>query len=305
MNMEEKRLSNFAQAITALPIRLQREALALPPEIRCACEELRLRAGKPMAYSRTGMETAFGKGPISADDLQETLGRATRYSVHSYGESLQNGFVTLEGGHRLGLCGTAVLREGAVSGVRTLSSINLRIASQVPGAADAVLPSLLRDGRPVSTLVISPPAWGKTTLLRDCIRQLSEAGVRISVADERCEIAGSSGGAPQFDLGPQTDVMDGAPKADAALILIKTMSPALLALDEITAPRDVEAVSYAAHCGAAVLATAHALDFADFKRRPLYRQLLRSQIFEQAVEISLHEGVRRYTVRALGGEQGC
>ena len=112
MNMEETRLSNFAQAITALPIRLQREALALPPEIRCACEELRLRAGKPMAYSRTGMETAFGKGPISADDLQETLGRATRYSVHSYGESLQNGFVTLEGGHRLGLCGTAVLREG-------------------------------------------------------------------------------------------------------------------------------------------------------------------------------------------------
>ena len=99
--------------------------------------------------------------------------------------------------------------------------------------------------------------------------------------------------------------MDGAPKADAALILIKTMSPALLALDEITAPRDVEAVSYAAHCGAAVLATAHALDFADFKRRPLYRQLLRSQIFEQAVEISLHEGARRYTVRALGGEQGC
>lgn len=302
MNMEEKRLTAFAQAASALPIRFQREALALPPAIRLTCEELRLRAGRPMAYSSMGRETPFGEAPVGAEDLQETLGRATRYSVHSFGESLQNGFVTLEGGHRLGLCGTAIMRDGQVGGIRSLSSVNLRIASQVFGAADGITPGLLQNGRPVSTLILSPPAWGKTTLLRDCIRQLSEGGVRVAVADERCEIAGVSGGAPQFDLGPQTDVLDSAPKADAALLLIKTMSPALLALDEITAPRDVEAVSYAAHCGAAVLATAHALDFADFTRRPLYRRLLESEIFTQVVEISLADGKRCYTRRMLGGD---
>lgn len=305
MNMKGKRLRAFEQAVAALPGGLQREALALSQETRLSCEELRLRAGRTIAFSSIGHETVFGKQIIRTEDLQETLGRATRYSVHSFGESLQNGFVTLEGGHRLGLCGTAILRDGAVSGIRSLSSINLRIASQVRGAADMVTSSLLKNGWPVSTILLSPPAWGKTTLLRDCVRQLSEQGVRVGVADERCEIAGSAGGIPQFDLGPTTDVLDSAPKAEAALLLLKTMSPALLVMDEITAPRDVEAVSYAAHCGAAVLATAHALNITEFRRRPLYRQLLQDKVFMQAVEITLENGERHYTIHTLGGEQAC
>lgn len=294
MTDEEKRRAAFRQAITALPLRLQSEALRLPEQVQGSCEELRLRAGQGMAYSVQGKETATGAGAIAADELQELLSRATRYSVHSFADSLQNGYVTLEGGHRLGLCGAAVVKEGGISGIRQLSSANLRIAAQVLGAGEKLLPQLWDGKRVQSTLIVSPPAWGKTTLLRDLIRLLSLGGVRVGVADERCELSGACGGVPQFDLGPTTDVMSGGAKAEAALLLLKTMSPAVLALDEITAPCDVEAVRYAAHCGAAVLATAHAETLSDLARRPLYKELLQSAVFTRIFSISIENGVRNY-----------
>lgn len=305
MRMIDKRLEAFSQAIGVLPLRLQHEAQALSGDLQESCEEIRLRVGKPMALSRATREIVFGTGIICPEDLQDTLSRATRYSVHSFGDSIQNGFVTLEGGHRMGLCGTAILRDGLIGGMRSLSSINLRIAVQMIGVADAIIEKIIQKESPISTLIISPPAWGKTTLLRDCVRQLSIHGIRVGVADERCEISGASAGIPQFELGPTTDVLDGAPKAQAAMLLLKTMSPAVLVMDEITAMQDVEAVSYAAHCGASVLATAHALNLNEFQRRPLYQQLLRQQVFGQVIEIVLEQGIRRYNLIEMGEDMLC
>ncbi len=307
MKMEDiqKRRTAFRQAAATLPLRIQQDVLALSDKIQSQCEELRLRAGRGVSYVIAGQETCLPLSAVATADLEETLGRATRYSVHSFAESLQNGFVTLEGGHRLGLCGAAILRGERIDGIRNLSSINLRIACEHLGAAAALTPHLQKNGRAQSMLILSPPAWGKTTLLRDCVRALSCTGMRVGVADERCELSGSLGGAPQFDLGPTTDIISGGSKSEAALLLLKTMSPAVLALDEITSLRDIEAVSCAAHCGTAVLATAHAYDREDFARRPLYHALLEAGVFDIFTTIRLENDRREYTMTTVGGEAIC
>ena len=155
------------------------------------------------------------------------------------------------------------------------------------------------EGGFCDTLIVSPPGAGKTTLLRELVRLLSVRGERVAVADERAEVAGGLEGG--FDLGPRTDVMSGAPKAAAALMLIRSMSPTVLAMDEITAPEDVEAVLSAAGCGVAVLATAHAEGLAGLRRRALYRRLLDEGVFRRFVAVRRRpDGAREYEVKAAG-----
>ena len=188
------------------------------------------------------------------------LSRAAQYSVHSYTDSLRHGFLTLSGGHRLGICGTAAEEDGRVLGVRGLSSINLRIAHQAEDL-QAQIARWIGTDEPQSTLLLSPPGYGKTTLLREWVRYFSDRGFTAAIADERSEIAALADGVPQLAVGRCTDVMEGCSKWQAAVMLLKTMSPALLALDEITAPEDAKAVSLCTHCGTAVIACAHAADW--------------------------------------------
>lgn len=295
-------MRRFVQAISCLPPRLQSAMLALEDRLKAGCEEIRLRAGRAPCISMAGHEELVNAAPVSPEELRETLSRAARYSVHSYGEALKNGFVPLEGGHRLGVCGAASVQEGHIAGIRVVSSLNLRVAGQAVGSADAVLPQLFCKSKLCSALIISPPGYGKTTLLRDLLRQISESGTRVAVADERGELAALHGGIPQFDVGPFTDILDGCPKAEGVMTLIKTMSPEVVALDEVTAAADVEAVAYACHCGVTVLATAHAADLQDLKRRPLYQKMLACQVFARVVEISRLYEKRQYQVHTIGGK---
>ena len=296
MQMEVKKDKAFQQALGCLiPARAaQLAALAEQAQV----EEVRLRAGQPPAVRLHGGERTLALPSVTAEELRDTLSRAARYSVHSYGDSLKNGFVTLAGGHRLGLCGTAASEGGQVIGVRGLSSLNLRVARQAAGLEQTAAP-WVGEARPVSALILSPPGFGKTTLLRAWVRAASARGWTVAVADERGEIAALQDGVPQFDVGRSTDVLEGCTKQQAALMLLKTMSPALLALDEITAPEDVEAVALSAHCGTAVVATAHAADADDLRRRPLYRALIGLQVFERAVVIGREGGARVYHIQGL------
>lgn len=297
MNMQDLKIECFSRAIACLPPRLQKEALAIPnPE---KCEELRLRAGQKLSAVLDGEEQTVSGVVVDVEDLRETVSRAARYSVHSYGDALAHGYLPLTGGHRLGVCGTTILKAGEIAGIRTISSLNLRIACQAIGSADDVIDRILEQGCVKNTLILSPPGFGKTTLLRDLIRQLSGKGIRIAVADERSELAAMQDGIAQFDLGPRTDIMDGCPKAQGILILLKTMSPVVVALDEITSPRDVDAIAYAGHCGVSVLATAHAADQNDLKRRPLYQNLMELGVFEQVLVIARHGAQREYTFEIL------
>lgn len=294
--MEVKQDKAWIQAIGCLPPLRAAQLGAL--ENQREVEELRLRAGRPPSVRRAGGERELELAAVTAQELREILSRAARYSVHSYAESLKHGYITLAGGHRLGICGTAAEENGQVIGVRGLSSVNLRIARQITDVAAQIAPWIGEDA-PQSVLLLSPPGFGKTTLLREWVRLISDRGYTVAIADERSEVAALADGVPQFAVGRCTDVLENCTKKQAALMLLKTMSPALLAFDEITAPEDVEAVSLCAHCGTAVIASAHAADVDDLRQRPLYRALLALHVFGYAVVIERKDGRRNYRMERL------
>lgn len=294
----------FDQAAGLLPFGLRQLALAMPQAERTVAEELRLRAGRPLSVTLPEGEMVLPGSPtISPEDLRTVLEIATQASAHAALERVRHGFVTVRGGHRMGLCGTAVVKDGAIHNLRELSSLNIRIARQVTGVGDKVLLQL-RDGEALpSVLVLAPPGAGKTTLLRDMIRGLS-AGVggpplRVGVADERGELGAVYNGVPQLDLGPHTDVMDGCSKADGLMMLLRGMNPQALAVDEITAPCDIDALETAAGCGAALLATAHGQGPEDLRRRPLYHNLLERRMFQKVLLIERQGGARRYRLENM------
>ena len=217
-------------------------------------------------------------------------------------ETIRRGYVTAPGGFRVGICGTALPGEGDNLGIKDISSLSIRIPRLCEGAALPVLPGLLEEGRPVSTLLLSPPGGGKTTLLRDLVRLLSRGDglaepVRVALVDERGELAAVCQGRPQLEVGPHTDIMDGCPKALAVPMLLRAMSPQVIALDELALPEDVEAVRAAAGCGVVLLATVHAASVAELSARPLLRGVLESGVFRRAVVIAGED--RRCRVEAL------
>lgn len=287
-------------AAEILPDGLRERARQMAGQWASRAEEFRLRVGRDAAVLLPeGERTAAAGRPVTARDLQTVLERATGASLHSAYQDLCSGFVTTRSGCRVGVCGSAVFENGRVTAMRDFSSLSIRIPRQCRDAADGVYPLLARAGLP-SALIISPPGGGKTTLLRELVRRFSESGHRVCLADERGEVAAVCGGSPGFDVGPCTDVLSGGVKAVSALMLIRSMSPELLALDEITAPGDIDACISAAYCGVSLLATAHAASLSDLGARPLYRRLLEQHIFTHAVVLHRNGRSRSCSVEELG-----
>ena len=282
--------------VQVLPRDLQSMLERISPSEREDLEELRLREGFPMALTLAGEERTpppWRERLLTEADLRRVLEVAGKGSVHAILDQLRSGYVAASGGVRLGICGEAAVEDGRVRAFRTVTSLAIRIPHTIPGVARSVLPALFEDGRLQSTLILSPPGVGKTTLLRDLIRCLSVGeGVpplRVGVADERGELG--AGDLRTF-LGPRTDVLENIPKSSALLMLLRGMAPQVLAADEITDPADIRAMEQAAGCGAVLLATAHGSDLAELRRRPLYRRLLDSGIFRRFVLLGLENGKR-------------
>ena len=245
-------------------------------------EELRVRAGCPVSWVTKGRELwleARGGPAVSPRVLEEIVRRASGNAAYAVQEQLCRGFLALEGGHRLGLVGTASVEAGRVTTLRVYQALCLRLASERPGCADAAASFLWAS--PVSILILGPPGAGKTTVLRDLVRQLSDRfGRRVALVDERGELAACREGMPQLNVGRRTDVLTGCPKARGIELLVRSMAPEWIAVDEITAAEDVEAMTRASYCGLRFLATAHAADAEDLRRRPVYRLLMEAGVFE-------------------------
>ena len=278
----------------------------LPVSFLESLEDIRLRQGQPILVCsgvgdgflcRLGGLTQQAKEAIWADNamLQKMVLLLSGSSFYAMEEELRCGYITLPGGHRAGLTGQGVLEKGYIRTLKNISSINLRLARAVYGAGDDFLPYMVEKGAVCHTLLASPPRAGKTTVLRDLVRQLADGAMglppyNVAVADERSEIAGCVNGCPQLPVGYRTDVLDHCPKAEGMMLLIRSMSPQVLVTDEIGRPEDSLALEEALHAGIKVVATAHGASREELLSRPGTGTLLQNGFFQRVIFISRRQG---------------
>ncbi|KSV59327.1 stage III sporulation protein AA [Acetivibrio ethanolgignens] len=269
-------------------------------------QEIRLRIGWPVMLIYNNREQSLGQegGFVTKNELRETMEYICNYSMYAFEEELKQGFLTIQGGHRVGVGGKVIVEKEKVKNIKYISCLNIRLAHEVRDCARGVMPELWcnEEKRWYSTLVVSPPRCGKTTLLRDMIRAASEGniikaggqnipGVNVGVVDERSELGACYLGVPQNNLGRRTDILDCCPKAEGIMMLIRSMSPTIVAVDEIGGQRDKEALEQAVNCGCTIFATAHGACMEDIKRRGLECFFERILILEVAGEPGRVQGI--------------
>lgn len=245
-------------------------------------QEIRMRIRKPLLVVYKNQERILsfeGDGAshahlVTKEEIRETLEYISHYSLYACEQEMRQGFITIEGGHRVGVMGKAILEKNRVKNLQYISSINIRVAHEIVGCADPVFPYITKDSQICHTLIISPPCCGKTTLLRDLIRQVSDGneyvrGCSVGVVDERSELGGCYLGVAQNALGMRTDILDGCPKAEGMIMLIRSMAPKVIAVDEIGSAEDIHAMEYAMQCGCRLIASVHGKDMEEVSGKPV------------------------------------
>lgn len=295
--------------LKVIPSHLRLMIQQLPTEVLKRVEEIRLRQNRPLVVGtdaddrflhREGGLTRYEVQAyiVSADDIKRTTQLVSNSSIYALEEELKNGYITLPGGHRAGITGRVLSENGAVKTMKYIAGFNLRVSRQVYGAADKLLKHLLSPkGEVYHTMLISPPRCGKTTMLRDLVRSLSNGiaelkfpGVTVGVVDERSEIAGCYCGVPQLEVGVRTDVLDACPKAAGMMMLLRSMSPQVIATDEIGCSEDIAALEEVLNAGVKVVTTVHGASLEELHRRPALAKLLQLHAIERFVILGRSQG---------------
>lgn len=287
-----------------------REWLCLEGQLQ-DLEEIRIRVGQPIEFLHSTKSKYFKDGlyRVTMQDVTEMVNYISKYSLYAYKEELKQGYITLEGGHRVGMAGGAVMEGGQLVGISPVTFLNIRVAHEKKGCADELLQYICREESIYNTLLFSEPGAGKTTLLRDCIRLLSDgtkdrAGMKVCVVDERSEIAACHIGVPQNDIGIRTDVLCGCTKPAGIQMLLRAMSPQVLAVDELGSEADFAAVEQAVYSGCRVLGTIHAGDITELREKPYLSEWIKRGAFQRYIGIwRKKDGAREYQI--FDAQMGC
>lgn len=267
-------------------------------------EEIRIRINLPIIVKLAEKEKIIDY-KVSTEDINYIFQKICENSIYAYQNQIANGFVTIKGGNRVGIVGTAVVQNGKVTNLNYVSGLNFRIAQEIIGCSNKIMSNIIRGETIYNTLIIAMPGMGKTTLLRDIIRNLSNGftddntkikGQNISVIDERGEISATYRGGSQNDLGIRTDVLNDIPKAIGMKMAIRSMAPQIIAADEIGSVDDVNAIQYAICCGIKGIFTAHGNSVEDVKKNTELKSLIDNKIFEKFIIIKKEDGRRKIIV---------
>lgn len=270
-------------------------------------EEIRLRCGQPLMLKIGDEDWLLGQDgelhkeyadgyQVQEEDIQRSILAISDNSLYAFAEEIRRGFITIPGGHRVGLAGQVVLAGEEVKTIKDFSSLSFRIAREIKDCSCSLLYPVYRQQMlPGSTLLLSAPRCGKTTILRDMVRNISWGGrwgppCQVSLIDERSELAGSYHGKIQMDLGPRTDVLDACPKALGMMMAIRALGPQVIVCDEIGRQADVEALQECVNAGVAVISSAHARDLAEARQRPLLKEILAAGAFKTVITLSRRQG---------------
>lgn len=289
---------NTGQVMKILPVAIRKRFYEIFKDLSDV-QEIRLRTGRPLIilYGKCEYFLGINSGLthniekayyVSAGELRESMDYISSYSRYAFEEELRQGFITIQGGHRIGVAGKILWENGRIKNMSNISFMNIRVAHQMPGCSEKLMPYIRQGDSIYNTLVISPPRCGKTTLLRDMIRILSNGdncnrGFTVGVVDERSELGACYKGCPQNDLGCRSDVLDGCPKAEGMMMLVRSMSPEIIAVDEIGSNQDASAAAYVMNCGIRVIATVHGLDMSEIMNKPVLGSLVKEQAFKRYI----------------------
>ncbi len=272
-------------------------------------QEIRMRAGKPlMAFYRNRDLFVTADGELSKDskgayivaqsEIIKSVELMSENSVYAFQDEIKSGFITLRGGHRVGLSGRVIIQEGQIRNIKDFNGLNIRVAKEISGCSGHLIKYIIKNNQEIyNTLIIGPPQCGKTTILRDASKNLSNGlaeldfvGLKIGIVDERSEIAACSKGIPQNDVGFRTDVMDSCPKAIGMEMLLRSMSPNIIITDEIGTRGDKDAILKVLNSGVKIIASAHGYNISELKLREELLALIKAGTFERYIVLSSNNG---------------
>lgn len=304
----QKEVDCFNNVLEYLSQNIRTMLALIPNSAKSRIEEVRLRNGCPLSIYLDGkdyfitsdyrMTDYMQEGYlVQREDINNTFQLITNHSIYAFSEDIKKGYITITGGHRVGIGGKVIYNNSGVEIINTISSLNIRIARQKKGVSDHIIPYLIDKNTNIyNTLIISPPQCGKTTLLRDIVRNLSSGkepyrGFKVSLIDERSEIAGMYNGTSQMDVGIRTDVLDGCMKSDGIMMVIRALSPDIIAVDEIGGEDDIRAIYEALRAGIKLMATIHGDGLNDLRYRSNLSKILEEKVFERFIVLDRSKGV--------------